>query len=317
MTKINKPFGGRFRVILFISVTFCVLLIRATTTWAQTLSLSIYPPLLEVMAQPGRTVTQVYKLTNNSDQELQITPRIFPFKPQGENGEIKIKFLQTQEPTQKDLVFSFESGEKFNQAFRVAVGQTKELTLRIRVPRTLPENDFYYTLLFSTALSDDQHGQSTTSSVTQIGSNILITVSKFGKPTLLARILEFSTPKIIDSFSPVTFNIRLENWGKTLWKPFGKIKITGILKQKGEITLLEQNVMANSSRRLLIDPFKPHFPLGPFKAFLEFTLNETGPKLSSEIVFWYLPYKLFAAILSIIIVTILLKRTVSRDKNKT
>jgi len=240
--------------------------------FAQSLSLSIWPPLLEVMIQPSKTVTQVYKLTNNSDQSLQITPQIYSFRPQGETGEINIKSnlktLRASQQSSNPNFFSFSSGEQFGKPFTIPIGETKELTLQITIPKNTSEADYYNTLLFGTALAADENSPSNSSSVTQIGTNILLTVSQTGKPDRLARIAEFSAPKIIDCLSPIHFTVRLENWGKTLWKPFGKIKITGILKQKNEIALLPQNVLAQSVRKLEVSELKPNLPLGPFRAEL-------------------------------------------------
>ncbi|MGB9637564.1 MAG: hypothetical protein ACPLY7_02085 [Microgenomates group bacterium] len=267
------------------------------------------------MIQPGRSVTQVYKLTNASDQELQITPQVFPFKPQGENGEIKISSKFKVQSSKLDF-FSFESGEHFDQAFYLPIGQTREIVLKISIPKDTPETDYYYTLLFSTTAPTANQDKNSSSSVAQIGTNILITVSQNGVPEFLARILEFSCPKIIDSFSPVSFTVRLENWGTAFWKPFGKIKVTGILKQKDEIELWPQNILSESSRKLDLPEIKPKLPLGPFKASLEFSPNESSPsasppaaeKLSAEITFWYLPYKALAGTAALLLVGLLIRR---------
>lgn len=303
-----------------VAVVLCVAFMRPTSVYGQSLSLSLWPPLLEVMIQPGRAITQVYKLTNASDHELQITPQIYSFKPQGENGEIKIKFpvsptltpttrLTTHNPSSLPTFFSFESGERFNQSFYLPIGQTREIVLKVSVPKGSPENDYYYTLLFSTGSATGENKQTSSGSITQIGTNILLTISQNGKPILLGRILEFSASQIIDSFSPVDFTVRLENWGRTFWKPFGKIKVTGMLKQKEEVSLYEQNILADSSRKLDIPEIKPKLPLGPFKASLEFSLNEGGEqKLSAETTFWYLPYKAFFAIFATIIMIFIIKR---------
>lgn len=291
-------------IIIFLLITYCLSLITKTAN-AQSLSLSIWPPLLEVMVQPGRSVTQVYKLTNSSDHELQITPQIFSFKPQGENGEIKIK----TEPSSLSSFFSFASGEHLDQAFYLPIGKEREIVLKISVPKNSPEDDYYYTMLFSTGITPGENKDSSSSSIAQIGTNILITVSQNGQPTLLGKVLEFSTPKIIDSFSPISFTVRLENWGKSYFKPFGKIKLSGMLKQKEEISLYEQNILADSSRKLDIPAVKPKLPLGPFKTSLEFSLSEGGEqKLTAETTFWYLPYKIFFVIFMGIMAIFLIKR---------
>jgi hypothetical protein len=298
---------------LFLGLTLLLTtssLLLLPKAYAQTLSLSLWPPLLEVMMQPGKTITQVYKLTNNSDHELQITPRILPFEPEGEEGEIKINF-SSPASTLTLPHFSFASREKFNQAFLLPVGETREMVLKINLPPNNPEKDYYYTLLFSTgeepvSTREGEASQSTT--VAQIGSNILFTASQTGQPNLLGRIVLFSTPPVIDSFSPTNFRVILENGGRIFWKPFGQIEISGPFDQKSEIPLREQNVLANSSRRLTIDSYRPSWPIGPFKAKLEFSLNENGQKLSSQITFWYFPYKLTIGIILLIFLLFLGRR---------
>jgi len=298
-------------IILLLLITYSLSLLIETAN-AQSLSLSIWPPLLEVMIQPGRSVTQVYKLTNSSDHELQITPQIFTFKPQGENGEIKIL------TTGQSNFFSFASGERLGEAFYLPIGKEREIVLKISVPKNSPESDYYYTMLFSTGVTPNENKDSSSSSIAQIGTNILITVSQGGQPSLLGRVLEFSTPKIIDSFSPIPFTVRLENWGKSYFKPFGKIKLAGIFKQKEEIKLYEQNILAGSSRKLDIPEVKPKLPFGPFKASLEFSLGEEGEKLTTETTFWYLPHKILFAIFAgivIIFAIIRIKKLFFEDKS--
>lgn len=283
---------------------------------AQSLSLSLWPPLLEVTIQPGRAVTQVYKLTNNSDHPLTVVPVVYPFTPEGNQGQIKIK-QPGKAGEETNSFFSFASGEKLNQPFPLAVGQTKDVVLNIFIPKNTPENDYYQTLLFSTtaSLEDSPTEGGQTSSVTQIGANILITVSKTGKPVYLARIVRFSAPLIVDSFSPVSFEVLLENWGKAFWKPSGKIEITGIIKQKEEITLLEQNVLVDSTRQLTIPSWKPKLPFGPFKAKLTFVLLQGGSsepgetqELSAETTVWYLPYKVTGILIAGIFCLIIFKK---------
>jgi hypothetical protein len=305
----------RYHLLFFLTLILNTgYLILAPKACAQTLSLSLWPPLLEVMMRPGKMITQVYKLTNNSDHELQITPRIFPFEPEGETGEIKISFSPV-EATLATPYFSFASREKFGQSFLLPVGETREMVLKISLPQNNPEKDYYYTLLFSSgeeALASlaGEEGKSTT--VAQIGTNILLTASQLGKPTLLGRITLFSAPIMVDSFSAANFSVILENWGKSFWKPFGKIEVSGPFDQKGEIPLREQNVLANSSRRLTVDSFRPPWPIGPFKAKLTFSLNEDGPELSSQISFWYLPYKLTGTIVTLLILLLFGRRLKNR-----
>lgn len=298
--------------IIFITIIIFINFIGASPALAQTLSLSLWPPLLEATMQPGRSITAVYKLTNNSDRPLQITPQVYPFEPQGSSGQIKLKSSISSSGLPQPL-FSFESGQKLGQAFALPQGETKELVLKIATPKELSEKDYYYTLLFSTAEVpfENQAEGGKTGTISQIGSNLLITVSHLGQPALLGTIVEFSAPKIIDSFSAAKFNLVLENRGKNLWKPFGEIAIESLFKEKSEVELLQQNVLSYSSRQLNLELFRPKIPFGPFKAKLSLTLNEEGPSLSSETTFWYFPYKALG-IIFVLVLTILLVRKITK-----
>lgn len=309
-----KSYNSKFKVIkllvnfglLTATLHFALCTLHLSKANAQSLSLSLWPPLLEVMVQPGKTVTQVYKLTNNSDRELQITPQVFPFEPVGDKGQIKILVPNNKATKPQSSFFSFENAE-FDQAFPIAIGQTKELVLKISIPKDTPQKDSYFTLLFSSS-ELPQSDQSESSSVAQIGSNILLTVSRTGLPSPSGKILEFSVPKIIDSFSPVNFKLVLQNDGSSFWKPFGEIKISGMLKQNEKLPLLEQNVLGNSFRQMTIAPFRSRLAIGQFKADLKFSLNEDGQSLSQTVFFWYLPYKLLIALVSLLVIFILFKK---------
>lgn len=290
---------------------FCTLHLREAN--AQTISLSIWPPLLEVQMMPGKSVIQNYQLANNTDSFLEITPIIAPFEPDGENGQIKILPADSS-----PYFFSFTTKEKFDESFTLNPRETRQLSLKISLPKNNAEKDYYFTLLFSSAAG--QEGQKNqTASIAQIGTNIILTASRAEKPPLLGRIYKFSAPTVVDSFSPVDFTVVLENFGRTFFKPFGQITINGMLKQKGEIKLLEQNILAGSKRKLTLPSYRPNLPIGPFKAKLEFSLNEEGalPVLSTQIGFWYLPYKLIIFSAGAFLLLKIFKKINKKPVNKT
>lgn len=310
----------KFQIATALLISFA-LLANPTKVYGQSVSLSLWPPLLEAMMQPGRSITAAYQLTNNSEIDLLIVPQIHSFEPLGNSGQIKISDQPAaghQLPAADLPIFSLDSGEKFGEPFLLKLGESRQIILKITIPEKSPEKDHYHTLLFSTVGLPSLPGSSGdgggASSVAQIGGNILITVSQTGKPILSGKVRRFSAPRIIDSFDHTPFGVILENTGRTFWKPFGSITITGILKQKDEIKLLEQNILAYSSRELTLEPYRPKFPLGPFRANLNFSLNEDGPELSSTVAFWYLPYKLFGLILVFLIVSIIVKKIIKSYK---
>lgn len=293
--------------LLIVTLHFTLYTLHLSEANAQTISLSIWPPLLEVQMMPGKTVIQNYQLSNNTESFLDVTPLLVPFEPDKNAGQIK--FLPSDKNENSPYFFSFSSDEKLNEVFTLKPKETRQISLKITLPKNTPEKDYYFTLLFSTGVIPPEQ-KNNTASITQIGTNILLTSSREEKPALLGRIIKFRAPTIIDSFSAVNFELVLENFGKTFWKPFGEINITGMLKQKGTVELLPQNVLANSQRSLTISQYKPSLPIGPFKAKVSFSLNEEGslPVLSTEIAFWYLPIKAAVSLLMLFIIFTTVKR---------
>ncbi len=318
MQNYNSKFKTFYFLLVILTFNFCLLPFILKQASAQTISLSIWPPLLEVQMMPGKSVTQNYQLVNNTDSFLEITPIIAPFEPDGENGQIKILPAEKLAYDSSPYFFSFTTPEKFDESFTLNPRETRQLSLKISLPKNNAEKDYYFTLLFSSAAGQESQ-KNQTASIAQIGTNIILTASRAEKPPLLGRIYKFSAPTIVDSFSPVDFTVVLENFGRTFFKPFGQITINGMLKQKGEIKLLEQNILAGSKRKLTLPSYRPNLPIGPFKAKLEFSLNEEGalPVLSTQIGFWYLPYKLIIFSAGVFLLLKIFKKINKKPANKT
>ncbi len=256
------------------------------------------------MIQPGRQLTLSYQLTNNSEKNLEITPSLKKLSPVGENGLIAFSQIDKNNP----ISLSFESGEKFGLPFPLAIGETKQLVVKLIVDKNAPEKDYYSTLLFSTG-NLDSSGNNQTSSISQIGSNMLISISQSGEPILSGLAKLEQLPKIIDSFSPLSLNLLITNTGNTLFKPFGKVTVTGWLHQKKEEKILEQNVLAGSSRRFVVTPIKLDLPLGKLTVKTEFQPNQSPPTIENSVTLFYLPYKLIG-------ITILIVAAIKTIRNK-
>lgn len=302
-------------LLLIIIINILIIVFAPPTHAQQSLSLSLWPPILEIMIQPGRQATQEYQITNNSDTDLKITPYFIPFKPSNQTGQPNLKLQDLQNKNFNPGFFAFETGEKIGEPFWLKTGQTKKLLLKILIPKEAEEKDYYYTLLFSTSPATKEQKNTSSSSTTEIGTNILLTISQSGTPKLFGKISSFSCPKIVDSFSPVNFNLVLENYGQTYFKAFGKLKIAGFLKQSQEIALTPQNVLANSTRQIPLPPYQPKLPLGPFTAQVEISLNEESPpQFSRQISFWYLPYKILLPATFFVIIYLFFRKLSKKPK---
>jgi hypothetical protein len=317
--------------ILHLIIAFCTLLLNDAK--AQTLSLSIWPPLLEVTIQPGKSITQVYKLRNTGETDLALTSKIVPFKPEGETGDLALATpgVDLDRHTGNEPQFSFLNADLvLGQKFILPAGREQEVVLKIKVPKETPETDYYFTLLFETLpgvfLPSGSGGQIEA----KIGSNILLTVSQTGQPKKQAVIEEFRLKnfqfsifnfQFIDSFTQPQFAVRLKNTGNAFFKPFGSITTAGWFNQRWVLDLLPENVLVNSVRQIrcqkltslstgeqvtpsekqsvLPSPcqLETKFLLGKYSAKIEFGLDGASGEYQKEIVFWAVPLKLASGIL--------------------
>jgi len=301
----------------------------ATPAQAQTISLDLYPPLLEVTLKPGKSITQVYKITNNSEQDFVMNSQIVPFAPADEFGGIQLQNYPLSIIHYPFLDwFSFQNADlQLGQGFLLKSGQTQQVVLAVKTPPNAKEDDYYLTLLFETIPGTSLGGQSEAQAQAKIGANILLTVSETGEPPRKAEIIQFDIRylildigkiKIIDSFSQPQFLLRIKNTGRSFFKPMGTITTTGWLGQKFISDLLPENVLTNSVRALNCAPpdspdkvapcqIKTKFLFGPYQAKVEFGLDKVSNDYGAETIFWAIPFKLIIVLLTTIFILFIIK----------
>jgi len=328
-SKHLKPFSFVWCLVL----GFCLVLgawVLVIPAKAQSLSLSLWPPIFEAMIMPGKSITQAYTITN-SGLDTVIDTKIFRFGPGDEFGNITL--VEEVSVDQKCPLFSFENANiSLGIPFSLKSGNSEQAILKITIPEDCPEDDYYFTFLFSTP-PGAKIGQSVSREAGTIGANLLITVSKDGQPLRKGKIIEFTLSRcrklplfnfcLLDSLDPVEFILKISNTGRAFWKPFGKVKIEGLLRQAKEIEVIPENVLTKASRQLHgqcqageeIYPcpltWEPKFLLGPYRAKAELAITSPqGNKINSQVTFLAFPFKLGLALLVVFITFSLIKKRV-------
>src|SRR3990167_2068900 len=92
---------------------------------AQSLSLGISPPVLEVMIKPGKSITQAYRLKNDGERVV-VNATIVAYS---ENG-IKEDAEFNPEP----WITLLNTDIFFNKPFLMAAGEEKQIVLRLAPP---------------------------------------------------------------------------------------------------------------------------------------------------------------------------------------
>lgn len=271
---------------------------------AQSTTLSISPPINEVTIIPGKEATINYELSNFGFDN-QITVRILAFVPDGDTGNVK---LDESKDYLKNGFFKLISPTLNDSGTFPLLGDSKQnIVLKITPPEDLAEGDYYYTILFATVPNNVGATNSTDSKI-EIGSNILVNISKTGNPVRKADILEFTALKIVDSFQSINFNIILNNLGNSFFKPKGKIEISDSLKNNQILNIAPQNILVNTPRKVqclngedVVNCKATGFHFGIVKSQLIFTAGDDPTIYTQTLTTYALP--IYAIIIILLLIS--------------
>lgn len=327
-TNVNLIKITNMLFILFLISHFSLLTSKVE---ASALSLNIDPSIITINAIPPSTVTNNFTIQNSSDTQVTLQIQLRPFKALLENGELE--YLSSQDPFIASNIQILDSGTPV-QAITLGPLQEKNLTLSANIPIDTTMRDYYFSIIL---VSENNATSESNTSFNQLGiaSNVLLSVGPKEKPK--ATLEEFST-KLFFEKGPVPFTVRIKNKGAHLIKPKGKITIENMFGQSiGNLDLESVNILSDSTRAIPNDSYlqelrlqdnldakskselnfknpkalwKESFLLGIYTATLNVSLSEDGPIFVKSIRFFAFPFQGILVILTVIIVSILIKNRV-------
>ncbi len=259
---------------------------------AQAISLSVSPPLFELTIKPGKEINQIYTLTNNGG-DVTLIPDLVYFSPTDTNGNIEL----TKDKAPEWIKYS-------KDPIKLKGGDKIDFNVLISPPENTEEVDHFLTLFFESDAPADILEQNATLYQTQIGTNILVTISKDGNPKKSAEIIDFSAPKIIDSvFGKINYKILIKNNGNSFWKPIGKIKTTD-----ETLKLAPQNILSGTSRTIKCVNYEDlkecglqnKFRIGKITSSIEFRLDDEALVYKKDITTFAFPYSLLGLIIMLL-----------------
>lgn len=292
------------KYIITISLSIIYLFAPAKQIQAQEISLTISPPITEVLIAPGKEVVQNYILKNEGNSTL-VSVSVTPFYPQGTQGFQEFRDDLTS--SYQNWFFLIDPNIALGTSFNLPKGQSQTISLKIAPPRDASLKDYYFAVFFTTQ-QDSETGLDTGYSQAKVGSNLLITVSDDGEPVKNVSIKKFSAPLIIDSFAKLSYSVTLENIGRAYVAPMGKIIVSSKpFGSSSELTLAPVNILVSSERDIpclsgeeqINCSLEKKFPLGLYRAKLTFSLDEETQIYTSEIVTFAFPFSLILGIIFI------------------
>lgn len=285
--------------------------------------LEISPPVMELSANPGQTLTATIRIRNVTKGQLIAKGKADDFGAgTSEDGQPKLLLDETGE-TRYSLKYWIADVPDL----LLAPSELKNATIRIVVPKNAEPGGHFGVVRF-TAIPPNLEGTGVALSAS-VGSLILLKVS--GTISEKLSLSEFSTqhssktngknPVLKNTnffeYGPIDFVVRLHNEGNVHEKVKGSINIkdwTG--KSLGAVAVNEKggNVLPDSVRRFNERLDKKQL-FGHYTAALDLTYS-SGKKLNASLGFWVIPWKLILIVLVVVIVLFFLLKTGLRRYNK-
>ncbi|MCL4367510.1 hypothetical protein M1563_05080 [Patescibacteria group bacterium] len=254
------------------------------------LGMAISPPTFEISANPGDTLQNTIKLTNLTNDPLNVSVDRRNFTAIGEEGAVGL--------TNEETTFSLASWITVDpEQVTVPAKQSYIFSFKINVPLNAEPGGHFGSIVFRTGgVKQNQAGAAVTQ---ELGSLILLKVA--GDTTTKASVASFNSAQNLWEYGPVVFDTRVTNEGNVHVKPTGTITITDVLGQKvATIQLDQRNVLPGATRKV-DSAWNQHLLFGKYTATLSLVYGN-GQLLTATTTFIGFPYKIAAVVLVVLII---------------
>ena len=271
------------------------LVIRPSFVQAAETTLSVSPPVTEILLAPGKSVSQTFSLKSTTPG-LTLTPELHLAKPSDDSGHITIDPSPLNQTT---LPLTINMS-----------GPSISPTLTFQASNIDTSQDLYLAIVFQASPSSPLSLDNTSVALPAISSLILISLNPSGVIPIDLEVTSFTIPYLHDSWGPLTITPLLKNNSPVMIRPIGKYEI---ISPSGKISftraLYPSLILSDSVRRILgtdhcdlqrTDPCQilpltwspPWYAIGPYRLHLTIT-SLGGTKITDvEKVIWVLPIRL-------------------------
>ncbi len=273
--------------------------------------IEISPPLIELEADPGETVTTEIRLRNVTDVELVAQGVVNDFLAGDESGTPRILFEEDEQSP-----YSLKEYVTEVPTVTLQPRELKSTEVTINVPEDASPGGHYGVIRFVAVPSDSDADGSAVNLSASIGTLVLLEVS--GEVRSSLEFQEFTTVEQIPErqnsardqnqdnvtaatgfyeYAPASFRSRLSNTGNVHVQPHGTIRIFNMFgKETGtlEFNKTDRNILPDSIRRFN-HTFDKEWMAGRYTAQVDLNYGD-GENISATTSFWVIPYKMIAII---------------------
>lgn len=261
-----------------------LLVVSKTLVQAQNnaVTLGISPQLLDVTANPGETLSNTFRLTNGSEDTINIRVTPKNFTPRGEEGAVDL----TEDRTSFSLADWLEVDPL---TVTILPNQTQDFNVDIVVPSNAEPGSHFGSVVFQT-IPPEQEGASALVSQ-EIAPVILVRIA--GDTTESAEIEEFKTEKgFYSNQTNINLVSRIKNTGNVHFMPNGKIQIKNMFgNEVANIDLDRRNVLPDSIRQITNNWAVDGFTMGRYTATLTIVFGEDNEIQTAQTSFIIFPYQ--------------------------
>jgi len=291
----------------------CALLVPLSgVVQADSMSISVTPPLIQLTVGPGESWASSLKVINTNSYDVSYYASVVDFKAQGEQGEGTLIPLVAGASTTPNS-YSLASWITLSpEPVRIRAGSSGSIPFTVHVPMNAEPGGHYAAILVGT----EPGGVQLTGPSMRISSFVssLVFVKIRGETTERGRIREFRTERYVNDTPSADFILRFENTGNTHIQPQGDVVIYNMWgKKRGELAVNQNgnfgNVLPGTTRKFsftwagdtdLLD-------IGRYRAVVTLSYGSDGKQnISAAAYFWVVPTAPVAAILGGIFIIMLL-----------
>lgn len=261
-------------------------------------ALEIAPPVINLSANPGQTITTQISLRDISNGRLLVTGQINDFVAAGEDGTPKILL-----DNQGSSPYSLRGWTSPLSELLLEPKQIKNLRVTIAVPANAAPGGYYGVVRF-TATPPELKGTGVSLSAS-LGALLLLKVNGDVKENL--SIAEFSvnhnsTSGPVFESTPLEFVEKIKNSGNIHEQPTGQVTVTDMFGKKVAVVNINMppaNILPSSTRKftqpLDSSVIGNKVLFGQYHAQLRVTYGANKSIVTSSLTFWVIPYKLIGA----------------------
>ncbi len=321
----------RYRLALIVSSG--IFLFFAGLSIAQALTIS--PPRLELVGDPGQSISGEFKITNEASSGQTYYTQVENFEAGDESGNPQ--FVQTKE--------GLAVWTDVASSVTVGANEQKTVPFSITIPRGAEPGGYFASIFVRTTPPPQQGGE--VSIGARLGTLVLLRVN--GDIQEGVDILEFSTKDKQRVFTslPVELYYRFQNTGNDRVKPTGDVIIKNIVGLKAKILSANRtdgSVLPRSIRRFdtywihggggqedpkevimahtaggFFDEAKyqwSNFALGMYTANLDIAFGENNNTAQAKFRFFVIPWQLLTILVIILLIGLIIFRFVLRRYNR-